>query len=539
MNNIKKIFKNVLYVSKLTGTRNKKILIITSVALSQLSAFTDVALIGIFAALIANQYTNIDLVNSFLNFILENKSLILVIVFLRYFFQYNQNMIIKKIEQNADKNLKVYLLEEIFEKRNYSVADSYFYINVLSGHVAFFYSSFASFLNSFLQILAYTFYLMSADPRSITILIVGSLILFYPVRKLLKLAKNYIHITYEKGKESNEEIARVVENLFLIKILKKEKDELLLFSNTLESFKQSMLKNHSVALINGYLPSFITLTSLAFIFAFTNYVKLLTLDFIGVILRLFQSFGTLTSSLTSLVNSQVHIEKFYELETNKIEQNVDNFKIHNKNSIKVTNLDFKYFNSDIFIFKDINFEIQKNTHTVIIGENGSGKSTLLGLLAGVFYSNSGSIETFSNNFAYIGATPLIFQSSLKDNILYGCDEMIKDELILDYIKKINLFKDPNEYDLEKIISNKSLSSGQMQKIAFVRALISKTEILLLDEATANLDDSSKKIIFEMLEEKEITIINSTHDPDSFLNIDNRLSIEINDGKRKVNLSQKN
>ena len=198
MNNIKKIFKNVLYVSKLTGTRNKKILIITSVALSQLSAFTDVALIGIFAALIANQYTNIDIVNSFLNFILENKSLILIIVFLRYFFQYNQNMIIKKIEQNADKNLKVYLLEEIFEKRNYSVADSYFYINVLSGHVAFFYSSFASFLNSFLQILAYTFYLMSADPRSITILIVGSVILFYPVRKLLKLAKNYIHITYRK-----------------------------------------------------------------------------------------------------------------------------------------------------------------------------------------------------------------------------------------------------------------------------------------------------------------------------------------------------
>ena len=79
----------------------------------------------------------------------------------------------------------------------------------------------------------------------------------------------------------------------------------------------------------------------------------------------------------------------------------------------------------------------------------------------------------------------------------------------------------------------------MQKIAFVRALISKTEILLLDEATANLDDSSKKIIFEIFEKKEIKIINSTHDPDSFLNIDNRLSIEINDGKRKVNLSQKN
>lgn len=535
MNNIKKIFKNVLYVSKLTGTKNKKILILTSVALSQLSAFTDVALIGIFAALIANQYTNIDLVNSFLNFVLENKSLVLIIVFLRYFFQYNQNMIIKKIEENADKNLKVYLLEEIFEKRNYSVADSYFYINVLSGHVAFFYSSFASFLNSFLQILAYTFYLVSADSRSITILIAASLVLFYPVKKLLKLAKSYIHITYEKGKESNEEIARVVENLFLIKILKKEKDELLLFSNTLESFKESMLKNHSIALVNGYLPSFITLTSLAFILAFTEYVKLLTLDFIGVVLRLFQSFGNLTTSLTRLVNSQVHIEKFYELETNRIKQNIDNFKIHSKNTIKVTNLDFKYFNSDIFIFKDINFEIKKNTHTVITGENGSGKSTLLGLLAGVFYSDSGSIETFSNNFAYIGATPLIFKSTLKENILYGCEEILEDNAILEYIKKINLFKNSNEYDLDKVISNKSLSSGQMQKIAFVRAFMSNTEILLLDEATANLDDSSKKIIFEILKEKEITIINSTHDPDSFLNIDNKLNIEISDEKRKIYL----
>jgi len=536
MNNIKKVLKNVLYVSKLTGTRNKKILILTSVTLSQLSAFTDVALIGIFAALIANQFTNIDLVNSFLNFILENKPLIVIIVFLRYFFQYNQNMIIKKIEESADKNLKVYLLEEIFEKRNYSVADSYFYINILSGHVAFFYSSFASFLNSFLQILAYTFYLVSADPRSITILISGSLLLFYPVKKLLKLGKNYVHITYEKGKESNEEIARVVENLFLIKILKKEKDELLLFSNTLESFKESMLKNHSVALINGYLPSFITLTCLALILAFTDYVKLLTLDFIGVILRLFQSFGTLTTSITRLVNSQVHIEKFYELETNKIKQNIDNFKIHSEDTIKVKNLDFKYFNSDIFIFKDLNFEIQKNTHTVITGENGSGKSTLLGLLAGVFYSNSGSIETFSNNFGYIGATPLIFESTLKENILYGSDETLQDEEILDYLKKMNLFKESNEYDLDKVISNKSLSSGQMQKIAFVRALISNTEILLLDEATANLDDSSKKIIFEILKEKEITIINSTHDPDSFLNIDNKLSIEINDEKRKVYLN---
>jgi len=85
------------------------------------------------------------------------------------------------------------------------------------------------------------------------------------------------------------------------------------------------------------------------------------------------------------------------------------------------------------------------------------------------------------------------------------------------------------------IDNKSLSSGQMQKIAFIRALLAEVDILLLDEATSNLDDNSKDKIFDILNEKNITIINSTHDPDEFKNININLDIEVNDGIRKLNL----
>jgi ABC-type bacteriocin/lantibiotic exporter with double-glycine peptidase domain len=534
--NIKKLFANVLYVSKLTGTRNKKVLILGSIVLSQLSAFTDVALIGIFAALIADQYTNIELINNLLNLFLEYKPLIMLIVVLRFFFQYTQSMILRRIEESADKNLKVYLLQEIFDKRNYSVADSYFFINVLSGHVAFFYSSFASFLNSFLQIFAYSSYLFISDPGSVAIFFTGVIVLIFPIRKLLSLAKSYVHITYEKGQESNEEIARVVENLFLIKILKKDKDELKQFSNTLEEFKESMLKNHSIGLINGYLPSFVTLTILSFVLAFTSYASMLTLDFIGVVLRLFQSLGNLTTSANRLVNSQVHIEKFYEIEKNKAIQNIQNFNQNSGDSIKVKNLSFRYFNSDINIFEEINFELKKNTHTVITGENGSGKSTLLGLLAGVFYSNDGTVESFTDNYAYIGATPLIFNATLHDNVMYGNDNEIDEETILEYLRFFNTFKEDSEYNLQKTISNKTLSSGQMQKIAFIRALMANTEVLLLDEATANLDDASKNLIFKTLKEKKVTIINSTHDPESFIDVDNTLNIIINNEKRSIVLS---
>ena len=69
--------------------------------------------------------------------------------------------------------------------------------------------------------------------------------------------------------------------------------------------------------------------------------------------------------------------------------------------------------------------------------------------------------------------------------------------------------------------------GQMQKIAFVRALVAEPTILLLDEATSNLDDSSKEKIFKILKNRKITIINSTHDPDKFQNVDFNLNIEIN------------
>ena len=85
------------------------------------------------------------------------------------------------------------------------------------------------------------------------------------------------------------------------------------------------------------------------------------------------------------------------------------------------------------------------------------------------------------------------------------------KVLLKSLSFFDTFKEESGYDLDRIVDNKSLSSGQMQKIAFIRALITDVEILLLDESTANLDDKSRDLIFNILQEKDITIINSTHD----------------------------
>ena len=108
---------------------------------------------------------------------------------------------------------------------------------------------------------------------------------------------------------------------------------------------------------------------------------------------------------------------------------------------------------------------------IITGPNGSGKSTLLGLASSIFYPSSGKVFTNTEKFGYIGPNPLIFTKSLRENILYGNSKNISDEAITYQLKELDLFKEEENYNLEKQISNTALSSGQMQKLAFVRPFI--------------------------------------------------------------------
>lgn len=535
MNKYKKIVKDILYLSKITKTKNKKILIVFSVALSQLTALSDILLIAIFSALIVNQFTTIEIVNNFLNLVIDYKFLIIFIIIAKYTFQYLQGMILKRIELNVNKNLKIYFLNEIFDKRNYSVADSYFYINTLTMHISYFYSSFANFLNSLFQILVFSTYLVISDSNSVIAFSIGIVILFLPIKKMLSKARMYMHESYEKGQESSKELQRVVDNLFLIKILKKENYEKLKFENTLEEFNFNLINNHRFGIFNTSLPGLFTLLVLSTVLVFTNFGNLITLDFVGVTLRLFQSLSLLTNSINQIINSHVHIEKFYEVENNKFIQQKENFKLVDSENISFNGVSFKYFSSDEDIFDNLTFKITKDTHTTITGPNGSGKSTILGLLSGVFYPTNGNVSTFSDSYSYIGPTPLIFTSSLYENVMYGNKNDIDEKTILDLLRDLDIFKEESNYDLTKIISNKTLSSGQMQKIAFVRALLNDSDILLLDEATSNLDETTKDKIFKILKERKITIVNSTHDPNSFKNVDHNLRIKLVDEKRIVDI----
>ena len=101
------------------------------------------------------------------------------------------------------------------------------------------------------------------------------------------------------------------------------------------------------------------------------------------------------------------------------------------------------------------------------------------------------------------------------------------------IDEFKVFNDDVDHDLERSVSNKSLSMGQMQKISFIRALLSGVEILVLDESTSNLDTESKVLIYDILNSKELTILNSTHSPNELINYDLHIEIRTNNDSREI------
>ena len=123
--------------------------------------------------------------------------------------------------------------------------------------------------------------------------------------------------------------------------------------------------------------------------------------------------------------------------------------------------------------------------------------------------------------------------SLKENLLYGKTDVVDESKILETCEMFKLFDVVNKDILGRQVTNTSLSSGQMQKVGFIRAILSNVEILLLDESTSNLDRNTKSLILEILTDKNITVVNSTHDPTSFAQIDRHIQIDIVDNKRLI------
>lgn len=193
--------------------------------------------------------------------------------------------------------------------------------------------------------------------------------------------------------------------------------------------------------------------------------------------------------------------------------------------ISFSNVNFNYENKEQ-ILKDINFEIKKGEKIGIVGCSGSGKSTLIKLLLKFYKATSGNIEIdgtninylktkeYRNLFGYVPQETLLFSGTIAENIAWGLDSFTpsmihkaaKEAHILDFIESL-----PQGFKTLIGENGANLSGGEKQRIALARILIRNPEILILDEATANLDSICEKSIINAVEKlSDKTIITIAH-----------------------------
>lgn len=183
-------------------------------------------------------------------------------------------------------------------------------------------------------------------------------------------------------------------------------------------------------------------------------------------------------------------------------------------NIEFQNVSFAY-DKGKEVVNNISFNAQKGTVTALVGSSGSGKSTIASLIASFISPISGSIYVDESNLAEIDLKSFrshlgvvlqddfLFEGTIRENILFPRPDANEDQLInAVHSSYVNEFTDRFEKGLDTLIGERGvkLSGGQRQRIAIARAILANPKILILDEATSNLDTESETLIQKSLNE---------------------------------------
>ncbi len=233
----------------------------------------------------------------------------------------------------------------------------------------------------------------------------------------------------------------------------------------------------------------------------------------------------------------------------EIDENVNRIINNNKNTfldfkkIFLSDISFKYPNTDKKILNSINISIDQNSSIGIIGESGSGKSTLVDIFLGLLTPQQGEIlvdskniksnlKNWQTNIGYVPQFVFLSDDSIESNIAFGVSKNnINKNKILECLEMAQLseFVKNLPDGLETLIGEHGarLSGGQRQRIGIARSLYNNPNILVFDEATSSLDNKTEKNFIEVVRQlqKDKTIIIVSHRLTSVKYCDKILKIE--------------
>ena len=181
-------------------------------------------------------------------------------------------------------------------------------------------------------------------------------------------------------------------------------------------------------------------------------------------------------------------------------------------NVSFKNISFSY-DDKTEVLHDISFEAPKGSVTALVGSSGSGKSTIVGLATAFLNPNSGQVlidgvdlskvnlKSFRSQLGVVFQDDFLYEGTIRENILFPRPNATEEELLLAVEGAyVNEFTDRFDDGLDTLIGERGvkLSGGQRQRISIARALLARPKIVILDEATSNLDTQSEAFIQKSL-----------------------------------------
>lgn len=327
-------------------------------------------------------------------------------------------------------------------------------------------------------------------------------------------------------------LGRVLTEMRLVKVANTEKLELDKAHSNLKKIYDLGLKQAKIAAVVQPISGIIMLITIGIILGFggmriaSGAISAGTLvAMIFYVLNLSMPLINLSTLVTDYKKAVGASQRIYEI----LHEPLENIDVPNfQDEIPTGDLKFDhvYFGyDDTPVLKDVSFNVLRGEVTAFVGPSGSGKSTLFSLIermyeidqGGIYYNGTFidalSLTDWRRKIGYVMQSNAMMNGTIRDNILYGVDREVSEEELIHYAKLANCHEFIMEFEqgYDTIVGERGLklSGGQRQRIDIARSFVKNPDILLLDEATANLDSESERKIQEALDilmENRTTIV---------------------------------
>ncbi|GEN94885.1 ATP-binding cassette domain-containing protein [Pediococcus ethanolidurans] len=458
----------------------------------------------------------------------------LVIGICKFFTVSQQGILKQKIEFGLSNNL----IKNVFTKKTISVEEMgkggwitilNSDISLLSGVVPETFTNLLIGLSSFLA--AIVFGLLSSWMLTCFILILSLFSMMIP-----RLTGKLITVTQENTQHSREDMQEIMLQVFggrsLLRSFFAEKFGLNLFKEKYQRYTSDQLINaksqwrmNSISLAAGFI---FDVTPLVFSIYLISVHALTLGQFMGfnVLNANFTwAFYQLPGLYANWARQKVSLKRVVKFLTSDQINSNNNNNLNSVNSFGLQRVSFRYPNNKNWILKDasIFIDLKNRQKILLVGESGAGKTTVIKLLMGLYEPNSGKVSEIDENIeqkinainlvSYVPQETEVFSDTVRNNLLLG-RKVTKAELST-VIQKAGLkpLIDSLPNKLEAQIfggDNMNLSAGQLQKIGLARALLAKRPLIVLDEPTANLDQTSEKDFLRVLSQLPMGIFMISH-----------------------------